>query len=93
MDVIEDKRCCLKTDIVLEKIQAVLILVPLEAHNRLLTGEFHVNANQVTLSIHVYVHSTLYLKNSPMSGAVAAAPGKSVTPRPSIISRRVLSCW
>ena len=33
-----------------------------------------------------------YLKNSLMSGAVAAAPGKSDTPKASIISFKVLSC-
>lgn len=32
-------------------------------------------------------------KNSLMSGAVAAAPGRSETPSPSIINRSVLSCW
>ena len=32
-------------------------------------------------------------KNSAISGAVAAAPGKVVTPSPSKVSRSVLSCW
>jgi len=34
-----------------------------------------------------------YLKNSVMSSAVAAPPDKSVAPKLSIISRKVLLCW
>ena len=33
------------------------------------------------------------LKNSSMSGALAAAPGNAVTPSPFIIKRSVLWCW
>ncbi len=33
-----------------------------------------------------------YWKNSVMSGAVAAEPGRSDTPRPFIMRRRMLSC-
>jgi hypothetical protein len=39
------------------------------------------------------VEETGYLKNTPISGATDAAPGKELMPRVESVSLRVLWCW
>jgi len=41
----------------------------------------------------ITVEEPAYLKNTPISGAVAAAPGKELVPSVESVSLRVLWCW
>jgi hypothetical protein len=76
---------------------------PIQNASSPLEGSLNLNyagVNTYVLTEFVFISGTpacysllVYWKNSVISGAVAAAPGKSVTPKPSIMSLSVLSCW
>jgi len=91
MRIVEYQNGSLKANFMLSQIPKALILIPFEAHGRLWPLR-ETSRKPILMSIQLYVQRESYWKNSLISGAPAAPPGMSPTPKPSIISRSVLSC-